>query len=168
MNAGLFPGWAGGQAIRPTGGGVEIMTRQDFMLAVLAAGNGEALTPVQVQKLFFLLDKNVGQRFGGPWFDFQPYDYGPFDKAVYENLRELEAKGLVTITALTNGLHSYRPTPAGLSAGQTLLGQLPAPTGDYIRRLSTWVRQQSFTSLVSGICQQFPEMGTKSVFREAQ
>ena len=31
------------------------MTRQEFMLAVLAAGDGEAHSPVQVQKLFFVL-----------------------------------------------------------------------------------------------------------------
>jgi hypothetical protein len=141
------------------------MTRQEFMLAVLAAGNGEAHTPVQVQKLFFLLDKTVPQRIGGSWFDFQPHDYGPFDKAVYEDLRALAAKGLVSITSPPNGPPIYSATPKGLSRGQELLDQFPAATANYIRELSTWVRQQSFESLVSSIYQQFPLMSGGSVFR---
>jgi hypothetical protein len=81
------------------------MTRQEFMLAVLAAGNGEAHTPVQAQKLFFLLDRTVPAGIGGPWFNFQPHDYGPFDKAVYEDLRALAAKGLVAITSPQRPAH---------------------------------------------------------------
>jgi hypothetical protein len=144
------------------------MTRQEFMLAVLAAGNGAAHTLVQVQKLFFLLDRNVPGQIGGPWFNFQPHDYGPFDKAVYEDLRALAAKGLVAITSPTNGPHIYWPTPAGLVTGQRLLGQVPKATAGYIHQLSAWVREQSFASLVSGSCQQFPEMGARSVFRGAR
>src|SRR5271166_2558935 len=86
------------------------MTRNDFMLAVLAAGNGAAHTPVQVQKLFFLLDRKVSQQLGGPWFDFKASDYGPFDKAVYEELRSLSQQGLVTINAEPNARRTYRPT----------------------------------------------------------
>src|SRR5713101_6005778 len=125
------------------------MTRQEFMLAVLAAGNGEAHTSVQVQKLFFLLDRTVPEQIGGPRFAFQPYDYGPFDKAVYEELRALAANGLVAVTSSTNGPHIYWPTSEGLLTGQRLLGQFPAATADYIRKLSAWVRKQSFESLVS-------------------
>jgi hypothetical protein len=129
---------------------VKTMTRQEFMLAVLAAGNGEAHTPVQVQKLFFLLDKSVPEQIEGPRFDFQPYDYGPFDKAVYEELRALATEGLVTISSLPNGSPTYWATPEGLSRGQELLKQFPAATTDYIRQLSAWVREQSFAALVSG------------------
>jgi hypothetical protein len=144
------------------------MTRQEFMLAVLASGGGQEHSPVQLQKLFFLLDKTVPERIGGPQFNFQPYDYGPFDKAVFEDLRALAARDLVSISTPTNGPHIYRPTPQGFSEGSGLLGQFPAGTADYIRQLSAWVCQQSFASLVSGIYQQFPEMKSRSVFTEAQ
>ncbi len=142
------------------------MTRQEFMLAVLAAGDGEAHTPVQVQKLFFLIDRTVPEQVGGPWFDFQPYDYGPFDQAVYADLRALAARGLVIITALPNGPPSYRPTPEGLSAGKGFLARFPAATADYLRQLCAWVQQQSFESLLSYVYQAFPEMKARSVFAE--
>lgn len=144
------------------------MTRQEFVLAVLAAGDGEAHTPVQMQKLLFLLDTIVPTRIGGPWFDFQPDDYGPFDKAVFEELRALAAKGGVVIAAPPNGPPVYWPTHAGLLTGQQLLGQFTETTADYLRRLSAWVRQQSFASLVSAVRQLSPEMGARSVFQEAQ
>jgi hypothetical protein len=144
------------------------MTRHDYVLAVLAAGNGDVHTPVQVQKLFFLLDRRVPERIGGPRFDFQPDSYGPFDKGVYEDLRALAAEGLVAILSPGHGGPLYRLTPAGLAAGDALLAQFPAATADYIRQLSAWVRKQSFVSLVSGIYQEFPEMRARSVFKEVE
>ena len=146
---------------------VETMTRQEFMLAVLAAGNGAEYAPVQVQKLFFLIDRTVPERVGGPWFDFRPDAYGPFDQAVYDELRTLAGQGLVAITSVPNGPPSYRPTPEGLSAGQGSLADFPTATAEYLRQLSVWVRQQSFTSLLSYVYQAFPEMRARSVFAEA-
>jgi hypothetical protein len=140
------------------------MTRQEFMLAVLAAGNGEEYGPVQVQKLFFLIDRTVPERVGGPWFDFQPDAYGPFDQAVYQELRTLAAQGLVAISSPPNGPPSYRPTPKGLAAGQGFLASFPAAMADYLRQLSAWVHQQSFESLVGYIYQTFPEMKVRAVF----
>jgi hypothetical protein len=59
------------------------MDRSSLVLAALAAAGGNAaFTPVQVQKLLFLIDREAGRLVGGPHFDFLPYDYGPFDRAV--------------------------------------------------------------------------------------
>jgi uncharacterized protein len=143
------------------------MTRQEFMLAVLAAGNGEAHEPVHVQKLFFLLDRKVPEELGGPWFAFEPSDYGPFDKAVYEELRALSARGLVSISTEDRSLRTYRLTPQGQTQGQAQLVKLPAPLADYVRRLSAWVRRLSFPELLATIYRDFPEMKAKSVFRGA-
>ncbi len=144
------------------------MTRQEFMLAVLAAGDGEGYKAVQVQKLFFLLDRMVPVRIGGPRFNFQPHDYGPFDKDVYEELRALAAKGLVAIDSPTDGPLTYRATHKGMVAGEELLGQFDPGTADYIRRLLAWVRSQSFTSLVSAVHQVAPDMAVNRIFKEAQ
>ena len=93
------------------------MTRQDFLLAVLAAGDGEAHQPAQVQKLFFLLDRKVPKEVGGPWFNFKPCDYGPFDKAVYEEMLALGQRRLVAISAESASLLTYSLTPAGWREG---------------------------------------------------
>jgi hypothetical protein len=139
------------------------MTRQEYVLAVLAAGNGAEHNAVQVQKLFFLLDRTVPEQIGGPWFDFSPEDYGPFDRAVHEELSALAAQGLVAITR-NPWPSSYRPTPEGLAAGQEYLARFPAATADYLRQLSAWVRQQSFPALMSYIYREFPEMKARGVF----
>jgi hypothetical protein len=67
-----------------------------LVLAALAAG-GENATyrPVQVQKLVFLIDREASRLVDGPHFGFQPYDYGPFDRAVYIELDSLHTQGLV-------------------------------------------------------------------------
>ena len=44
-----------------------------------------------------LLDREAPQLFDGSRFNFEPYNYGPFDKAVYQVLDELDEAELVTI-----------------------------------------------------------------------
>jgi uncharacterized protein len=74
------------------------MTRSEILLAGLAAGGENATyTPVQVQKLFFLLDREAAAVLDGPHFDFQPYDYGPFDRDVYVGLENLSREDLAVV-----------------------------------------------------------------------
>lgn len=142
------------------------MDRTDLVLAVLAASDGAAHTPVQVQKLFFLIDQKIPTFIGGAKFDFQPFDYGPFDHAVYRELESLSLRGLVEIGRTSDGrMNSYRATSAGLQMGRDRLGELDPVASDFIRRLSNWVRNQSFADLVSAIYREFPLMKVNSVFR---
>jgi hypothetical protein len=141
------------------------MTRQEYMLAVLAAENGEEYSPTQVQKLFFLLDRKVPKLIGGPWFAFEPDAYGPFDRAVFEELQALAGQRLVSSNTGTLGPSSYRLTPTGVRAGQALLSTLAAPTADYIRQLAAWVRRVSFEVLLGTIFDEYPEMKVRAVFQ---
>ena len=53
------------------------MARQrfDVVLAVMAAGGaGARYDPVRVQKLFFLIDREIPEFIDGPYFHFEPYD----------------------------------------------------------------------------------------------
>src|SRR6266853_2035360 len=72
------------------------MDESGIVLAALAgAGENATFTPVQVQKLLFLIDREIPRLVGGPHFRFQPYDFGPFDSTVYEVLEALGRQGLV-------------------------------------------------------------------------
>ncbi len=52
--------------------------RGDILAAAFAAaGPGAAFDPIRVQKLLFLIDREVTERIGGPFFHFRPYHYGP-------------------------------------------------------------------------------------------
>lgn len=143
------------------------MDRTNYVLAVLSASDGLPLTPVQIQKLLFLLDRKAAALIEGPRFNFEAYDYGPFDKSVYAELRELERGGGVAIDVAPNSLmRKYRPTESGLTEGHRLLEQLPNGAASYIRRLSAWVRHQSFASLVAWVYKEYPEMKANSVFKD--
>jgi uncharacterized protein len=142
------------------------MDRQSLMLAALAASDGATHSPVQVQKLFFLLDKRIPSYTGGPHFHFIPYDYGPFDPEVYDELHKLEQKGLVIIEHQpSTRWKSYRLTPQGQQWGEKLLGEIDEIARRYIRDVSRWVRSLSFAQLVSAIYKAYPEMQVNSVFR---
>ena len=72
------------------------MDKKEVLL--LGLSGGHRFSPVQVQKLFFLIDKNAGVQIGGPFFNFVPYAYGPFDKTVYTELKLLADSGLIEIS----------------------------------------------------------------------
>jgi hypothetical protein len=138
------------------------MTRREIVLAALAPANGGSFTPVQVQKLFFLIDREAADLVGGPYFNFRPYHYGPFDKAVYFELDSLSQEGLVDIN---NDGRSYSLTSNGQDLGRTLLIGLPKNAREYVERACDFVRRQSFSSLVSAIYKAYPDMRINSVFQ---
>lgn len=141
------------------------MDQEKIILAGLVPAKGEAYTPVQVQKMFFLLDKNVSKSLGGPFFNFQPYNYGPFDKTVYEVLEQLSREGLVSLESQGNW-RTYKLTVQGQKQGEKILSQLSAEIQDYIETVSQFVRGLSFTQLVRAIYKAYPEMKQNSVFQE--
>ena len=140
------------------------MDRKSIVLAGLAASGGAVHTPAQVQKLFFLIDRNIHNLVGGPYFDFMPYNYGPFDQTVYRVLEQLAVDDLVELVPDSNWT-SYRLTAGGQKIGEGLLESLSSDAADYIRRVSEFVRRLSFTQLVSSIYEAYPEMRENSVFQ---
>ena len=141
------------------------MNQREIVLAGLAPAKGETHTPVQVQKLFFLIDRNIPKEIEGPLFDFQPYNYGPFDKAVYDVLLLLTFEGLVDIDSEYNH-RTYKLTVKGQEEGEKILKALPGYVQEYIDTVSKFVRKLSFTQLVRSIYKAYPEMKQNSVFQE--
>jgi len=139
------------------------MDAKSFVLAALAPAEGGVHSPVQVQKLIFILNEEIPSQFDGPHFNFQPYDYGPFDKRVYEALEELEVEGLVEI--IRDRWNSYKLTHEGQVRGKELSATFNATTKQYLVDLSKFVRSSSFSELVSAIYKQYPQMKANSVFQ---
>jgi len=140
------------------------MERTQLVLAALSVADLGIHTPVQLQKLFFLIDKEIPHLVGGPHFDFQAYNYGPFDQAVY---RELDKLALVEFveTVPQSTWSSYRLTQQGQKHGETYLMQMDEKAIAYIRKASEFVRSLSFTQLVSAVYKAYPEMRENSVFQ---
>ena len=141
------------------------MKRPEFVLAVMAAGDSQ-FSPVQIQKMFFLLDRNVSKKVGGRKFKFRPYDYGPFDMAVYQEVDALKAHGLATVDG-DGSDRKYGLTREGREQGQVALEKLPEGVQVYAREVADWVRSLSFSELVSAIYRDYPDMKINSVFRES-
>ena len=140
------------------------MKRREIVLSAMAPANGESHSPVQVQKLLFLLDREAAELVGGPYFKFVPYNYGPFDKTVYEELEQLDAEGMVKISQI-GWTRSYALTPTGQQQGDGFLGNLPEQAQEYIRGASEFVKSLSFMQLVSAIYRTYPDMRENSVLR---
>lgn len=142
------------------------MDKYKIVLAALAASRGKVYTPVQIQKLLFLIDKNIPEIVQGPHFAFQPYAYGPFDKNVYNVLDELAQKGLVEIVESEQIWKKYRLTSNGQELGQKALESINKTGTTYIHNISNFVISLSFTQLISAIYKAYPEMKKNSVFRD--
>jgi uncharacterized protein len=141
------------------------MNREDFVLAAMVPGAGFRYSPVQIQKLLFLLDRQIPHFVGGPHFNFVAYHYGPFDPAVYLELEQLAASGHVTIDQ-TSVPRTFALTPDGVTRGEIALHRLEPAVREFIQRTSYFVQTQSFSSLVSAIYKAFPEMRVNSVFQD--
>lgn len=139
------------------------MNRHDLVLASLATAVCVRYTSVQVQKLFFLIDKKA-EVADGPHFNFEPYSYGPFDAAVYHQLDDLASEGLVNIEKVGTR-RVYCLTNQGWTAGKDILNDMPVKTQGYIKKLSEFVISLSFVELVSAIYKAYPEMRENSVFQ---
>ena len=144
------------------------MEREAFMLAAMSsasvAGQVNVALPSwllrfrnqekdhdNIQATTVVLDENVAKQISGSYFDFQPYDYGPYDKDVYIELNQLEKERLVEIiTPTVQGVRSFRLTNEGQQAGNEVLGEFPEPIQQYIRDVVNFVRSLSFAELVSG------------------
>jgi hypothetical protein len=144
------------------------MRRNDVVMAILASASGATLSPAQLQKAAFLLDRNAPDLFDeNESFHFEPYDYGPFDKAVYDEAGALSASGLAHIDRTPfGGWKVYSASGQGIEAGRRLLEAMPEDKRSYVERVVEWVRQQSFASLVKSIYAAYPEMKAKSIFQD--
>jgi len=137
--------------------------REEIVAAAFAAaGLGASLDPIRVQKLLFLIDRVVSEQIGGPFFHFQPYHYGPFDRAVYSVISGMSATGHIRIDE-SGDYNRYFLTKSGVQLGTSTLATLSAPVADYFRRAAQWIRVIPYRSMLAAIYREYPEMATKSV-----
>jgi uncharacterized protein len=139
--------------------------KRDVILAGLAPGGVASYTPVQIQKLLFLLDQEISAELGGPHFRFRAYHYGPFDRGIYDVLENLESSGEVQIDRNESlRIRTFRLTQKGVEAGLRVLNNVSPVAKDYIERVSLFVRNTSFSNLISAIYAAYPEMKKNSIF----
>jgi uncharacterized protein len=142
--------------------------REQIALVVLSLANGEPFTPVQIQKAMFLAsDKVAGAFRTHSRYDFQPYDYGPFDWQVYADIEALAKEGMAQVNQQPGTRwRTYSATEAGIALGQHYAERLSDEQRIVLEKIAKLVRSLSFSELVSAIYKAYPPMRARSVFRD--
>jgi len=143
------------------------LSHEQMTLVVLSLADGGSFTPVQIQKALFLADDKARGAFrADSRYDFQPYDYGPFDWQVYADAENLERHGLAQINQQPGSRwRIYAASRAGVTEGHRLAELLSPDQREILRRIVNLVRSLSFNDLVSAIYRAYPPMRARSVFR---
>lgn len=130
--------------------------RDRFIINVFGTIPDETLSPVQTQKLFFLLEKRLGRNY----FDFKPYHYGPYDKNLTDTLTMLYCNGLIQIKNI-NGINHYQLNKDCSSITENFFNENEK---NFIKDLISFIKNLSFRQLCMSIYKEFPEMSVNSVF----
>lgn len=146
------------------------MHKEDWTLLVIAAADGNKVSPVQLQKALFLLSKTLNskqRRTASKFFyRFKAYDYGPFCSEVYSDAETLAQAGLISITYQGFSFRHYSATDKGLQLALELRKKLEPAVSTYVDELILWVCSLSFAELVQAIYKMYPDMKANSIFQE--
>ena len=142
------------------------LQKKDWTLLAIALAEGKPLSPVQLQKSVFLFGKLLpSEALPEDFYEFAPYNYGPFCSEVYRDAEELAQAGLVQISSVaTHSYSQYSATPAGIAEGYRVRELLPSNVDEHAQAIVEWVRAQTFKALVSAVYEKYPEYRTNSVF----
>lgn len=139
----------------------------DVTLLVIAAAGDTGLTPIQIMKSVFLVGKCGLSDLPFNFYLFSPYNYGPFDPAVYRDVEMLVNEGLVfEIREVGRNWSKYIIAPPGLQYAGELKCQITNEFSDYINEVVGWVKSLAFNQLLQAIYAKYPEMRENSVFQE--
>ena len=143
-----------------------MLTRQDWLLLALSKSPRGAMSPVQLQKALFLFSQEVGGLIGAGLYSFEPYDYGPFDAAIYADLRRSMLEGRVRGEwSPGRSWKNYMLTGSGRNVVPTLEEEADPRLTDFLRRTVEWVTERSFSDLLRSVYAAYPEFAINSVFR---
>ncbi len=144
------------------------MTRQDWLLLMLAAAGRKPLSPLQLQKSLFLVGYDLAKLVGPDFYTFRPFDYGPFDATVYRDAEEQAAQGLVTIRSHPVTRRVFSLTMRGMTRARALEPGLPTEAARHCRYIVQWAQSQTFQELTQAIYEHFPAYAERSVLPGAR
>ena len=139
------------------------MKRLDLLLKIIAAADGEKVTPAQLQKVAFLVGMEFPQEVPSDYYEFQKYDYGPFSADVYRDAEQLEREGKIMISVHQRG--GWREYAATVKGSRIDFKDIPEAMTSFIEDKVSWARRLSFQQLVREVYRQFPEYRENSVFQ---
>ncbi len=143
------------------------MERKEWTLIAICCAKDKGLSPLQLQKALFLLGQELPQEVGKDYYKFIPYNYGPFDAAIYIDAESLAAIGLVSIESSSEKRWStYLVTSSGMQCLEQLKPEIPHRAFQYLQNVVEWIQNLTFQELVRAIYEKYPQFRVNSVFRD--
>jgi hypothetical protein len=153
--------------IRWKGRAMAKIEKKYWTLLALASAKGESLSPVQLQKTLFLFGRKMPAAVKHDYYNFIPYNYGPFDPVIYSDAEVLTAESLVVLQERPGCRWSeYAATPRGIALAEKIKNSVPGKELRYLDGLVEWVRSLSFRDLLRTVYAEYPDYAVNSVFRE--
>lgn len=139
--------------------------RRDWLLIALDGAGDNGLSPVQVQKTMFVFWKGAERRLGADeFYNFEAYNFGPFDASIYQDLERMEMEGLCRIlNPRSTAARLYLITDTGRDNARRLRSGKRS-TCEYVDSVVQWVRRKSFPELLRAIYRKWPEYRRNSIF----
>lgn len=143
------------------------MKKKEWTLLAIYHADREGLSPVQLQKSLFLLGKNLPGAVGNNYYQFIPYNYGPFDQTIYFDAEALSENWLISISYIHGRKWpQYFITSKGKEqVEKTLKKKTTKEVITYLAAVVKWVRSLTFQELLRAIYHAFPEFKSNSVFQ---
>ncbi len=141
------------------------MDRKNWTLLAISFAGETGLSPVQLQKCLFLLGQEQKDYVGEGFYEFSPYNYGPFSKLVYQEAEELASEGLILIERPVGSFATYRITLDGAERARQLTNEEPSSAAVYLKTVVEWARPLSFSELVRAVYSKYPDYRANSVFQ---
>jgi hypothetical protein len=140
-------------------------TRADWPLLALHAAEDGVLTPVQMQKVLFLLDKQAHELLGAGFYRFEAYNYGPFASQIYSDLNEHARDGKIIFDeAPGKTWNKYVITPLGEVRVAEVIDSVEDNLIEYLEVIVAWAKSLRFSELVGAIYKAYPTYAKNSIF----
>lgn len=147
------------------------MRREDWLLLLLHAAEESSPSDAMVDRLraqkgLFVVSKVLQP---AEFYEFEPYHYGPFCGAIYEDAGALVDRGDLR-SETRKGYPAYSLTRAGFARAQALIdaGAISGRARAYLRQVVEWMRPLDFNTLLRAIYQRWPEMRVNSRWTEPE
>ncbi|MFZ0410447.1 MAG: hypothetical protein WAL51_02925 [Candidatus Acidiferrales bacterium] len=144
------------------------MNRHSWLLLTLFDAGPRGLAPAQLQKILFLLAQEIPELLGTQdFYDFIPYNYGPFSKQIYRDAESLAQRGMVNIYWPPGSSYPmYELTPNGFEQARVHERYADRRARQYLRSVVRWAQPLRFSELVSSIYKKYPSFRVNSVFQD--
>ncbi len=142
------------------------MERKDITLLVIESAGDEGLSPIQIQKSIFLIGESHLPELPSDFYEFYPYNYGPFCEEVYHDADALvEERMVFNIPIAGQSWSKYVVTPKGQTRSEEIKKENNIGLVAYISETVQWVNSLTFSELLRAIYAKYPGYSENSVFQ---